>query len=88
MAKGEPFALRLDAETRSRIARLARWKGSTVSDVIREAVGTMLDREERLERPADLAGDLVGCVEGGDPSRSSGGGRRVAEVLRARRSRR
>jgi predicted DNA-binding protein len=81
----EPMALRLDGETRKKIVRIARRKGETVSGVIREAVAAWVEREESGEAPWKLVADLAGCVDGGDPDRSSRGGRRVAELLRARR---
>jgi predicted DNA-binding protein len=79
------MALRLDEETRAKIVRIARRKGETMSGVIREAVAAWVEREESGDAPWKLVADLAGCVDGGDPDRSSRGGHRVAELLRARR---
>ncbi len=104
----EPMALRLDAETRAKLARIARrrketmsgvirkavaaWvereeagEAETMSGVIRKAVAAWVEREEAGEAPWMLVSDLAGCVDGGDPDRASRGGRRVAELMRARR---
>ena len=77
--------MRLDSETRARIARLARRRGETASGIVRRAIGAWVEQEEAGEVPWKLVSDLAGCVDGGDPDRSSRGGRRVAELLRARR---
>jgi hypothetical protein len=82
---GEPMALRLDAETRAKLARIARRRKETMSGVIRKAVAAWVEREEAGEAPWMLVSDLAGCVDGGDPDRASRGGRRVAELMRARR---
>lgn len=81
----EPVALRLDAEMRAKIARIARRRGETASGVIRKAITAWVEREETGEAPWKLVSDLAGCVDGGDPDRSSRGGRRVADLLKARR---
>jgi predicted DNA-binding protein len=80
-----PVALRLDPETRAKIARIARRRGETASGVIRRAIAAWVEREETRDVPWKLVSDLAGCVDGGDADRSSRGGRRVADLLKARR---
>ena len=79
-----PITLRLDQETRRRVARIAKRWQTTTSSVLREAITDWVEREERSVRPYDLIKDLIGSVHGGDPGRSARGGRWVAEMLKAR----
>jgi hypothetical protein len=44
-------------------------------------------RAEATVSPYDSIADLIGVVDGGDPKRSQGMGRRFSELLKARRSR-
>ena len=81
----ELVAFRLDAQMRTKIAQIARRSGETASSVIRKAVAAWVEREETGEAPWKLVSDLAGCVDGGDPDRSSRGGRRVADLMKARR---
>lgn len=83
----EAMAVRLDAHTRERLARAARRRRTTTSEVVRQAVEVWLERDSERSRPAGLMSDLVGCVRGGDPGRSAGGGARVARELQVRRER-
>ena len=82
---GEAMAVRFDAETRQRLLRVAERRRTTVSEVVREAVEAWLERDTKQALPAGLLVDLIGCVHGGDPGRSAGGGARVARELSARR---
>jgi hypothetical protein len=81
------MAVRLDEQTRERLARAARRRNTTTSSVVREAVEAWLERDGEAARPAALLSDLIGCVHGGDPERSAGGGERVARELASRRKR-
>ena len=83
----EAMAVRLDAVTRQRLARAARRRGTTTSEVVRQAVEAWLERDTAQVRPAGLVSDLVGSVHGGDPGRSAGGGAQVARELGLRRGR-
>lgn len=59
--------VKLPASLNARLDRAARRRGQTKSDVIREALEGLLNgsRGTRTARSAlELAGDLVGCVEG------------------------
>jgi len=84
---GEAMAVRLDERTRARLARAARRRNMTTSSVVREAVAAWLERDREATRPIALVSDLIGCVHGGDPERSAGGGTRVARELASRRKR-
>lgn len=80
-----PITLRLDEETRRRVARIAKRKQTTTASVLREAVKIWVEQEERALTPYELIKDLIGTVHGGDPGRSERGGRWIAEMLKARR---
>lgn len=59
--------VKLPAALNARLGRAAQLRGQTKSDVVREALETLLDGS-RGTRPArsalELAGDLVGSIEG------------------------
>jgi len=84
------MALRLDEQTRRRLARLAARRGTTRSALVREAITALVEKEERQAalRPHDIVKDVVGSVHGGDPDRSTDVGRKVRRMLSGRRSRR
>ncbi len=80
----EVMAVRIDRATRARVARVARRRGQPTSEAIRQAIESWVEQQEAELTPFDRVADLIGSVEGpGDLS--SGGGRRVAELLRAGR---
>jgi Arc/MetJ-type ribon-helix-helix transcriptional regulator len=83
-----PVTLRLDKQTRLKIARIARRRRVSASHVMREAIENLVGREEATASPYLAIAHLIGVVRGGDPKRSSQTGRRVAELLKARRRRR
>ncbi len=80
-----PVSLRLDKTTRQRIARIARSRRKTVSQVMREAIETGLEKQEPPVSLYDSIADLIGIVHGGNPRRSVDMGRRFSELLRKRR---
>lgn len=80
-----PLTLRLDAETRARIERIARRKGLSTSELVRLAIATWTDRQELTSQPYEAMSDLIGTVRGGDPRRSEQAGRKFATLLRRRR---
>ncbi|HMD40867.1 MAG TPA: ribbon-helix-helix protein, CopG family [Candidatus Acidoferrum sp.] len=82
-----PLTLRLDEKTRQRIARIARRKKLTTSEVLRQAIEAWVDREEPAANPYELMKDLIGVVHGGDPKRSEQIGRKFRESMKQRRSR-
>ena len=79
-----PLTLRLDPKTRQRIARLARRKSLSTSEVIRQAIAAWVDRQEPIASPYEAMMDLIGVVRGGDPKRSERTGRRFAALLKRR----
>lgn len=79
-----PLTLRLDPKTRQRIARLARRKSLSTSEVIRQAIAAWADRQEPVASPYAAISDLIGVVHGGDPKRSERTGRRFAAILKRR----
>ena len=83
-----PLTLRLDEKTRQRIARLARGKRLSTSEVIRQAIAAWADREEPVTSPYDAMKDLIGVVRGGNPKRSEQTGRGFTVLLKRRWRRR
>ena len=83
-----PVTLRLDEKTRQRIARLARRKRLSTSEVIRQAIAAWADRQEPVSSPYEAMKDLIGVVRGGNPRRSEQTGRRFTALLMRRRRRR
>lgn len=83
-----PLTLRLDEKTRQRIARLARHKRLSTSEVIRQAIAAWADRQEPVTSPYDAMTDLIGVVRGGNPKRSEQTGRRLAALLKRRLNKR
>lgn len=79
-----PLTLRLDPKTRQRIARLARRKQLSTSEVIRQAIAAWANREEPVASPYETMRDLIGVVRGGNPKRSEQTGRRLAALLKRR----
>ena len=83
-----PVAIRLDRITRQRITRLARAKRKTASEVMREAIETGLQEQEKAPMPPyELMAGLIGVVHSGDPAGSTDMGRKLTELLKNRRSR-
>jgi len=83
------MALRLDEKTRARLGRIARRRGTSRSAIVREAIVSLVEKEERqaAASPYDIVREIIGSVDGGDPFRSEGGGARVAGVLKRKRDR-
>jgi predicted DNA-binding protein len=82
-----PLTLRLDEKTRQRIARIARRKKVSTSEVVRQAIEAWVDRQEPVTTPYELMKDLIGVVHGGNPKRSEQTGRQFAALLKRPRSR-
>lgn len=83
-----PLTLRLDPKTRQRIARLARRKRLSTSEVIRQAIAAWADSQEPVASPYEAIKDLIGVVHGGNPHRSEQTGVRFAALLKRRSKRR
>jgi predicted transcriptional regulator len=82
-----PVTLRLDKATRLRIARIARRRRMTASELIREAIESWADQQEAVVSPYEVVADLVGVARGGNPQRSADMGRQLTRLLGARRKR-
>jgi len=88
-----PLSVRLDPPTEKLVKRLAKKRGQTKSEVIREAIGFLAQEERGKDgkRPYDLIAHLIGCVDSGGARLSERTGEKFAELLRekarARRSR-
>jgi Arc/MetJ-type ribon-helix-helix transcriptional regulator len=82
-----PLTLRLDEKTRQRIARIARRKRLSVSEVIRRAINGWAERQEPITSPYEVIVDLLGVVHGGNPKRSTQTGRSFAALLKSRHRR-
>lgn len=80
------MTIRLDRSTRRRLGVVARKRGRTASEVARAALDVWLDAEEGQAgtNPYLAVADLIGCVRGGDPGRSTRGAAVIAKTLRRR----
>jgi hypothetical protein len=79
-----PLSVRLDARTESLIGRLARKRGQTKSEVIRDAIGALAKQEEQgagKKRPHDLVAHLIGSVKGGPRDLSVRTGEKFRQML-------
>lgn len=84
-------SVRLDSATRSTLARMARKRRTTQSEIIREAIGALAAREDikpASTRPYDAMKHLIGCVRGLPPDLSEDTGRKVREILLRKQERR
>ena len=89
-----PLSLRLDADTERLVNRLARRRGQSKSEVLREALRA-LAREQRASRSGptlyDAIAHHIGCFDSGGMNLSDKTGRRftalLAERARGRRAR-
>lgn len=80
-----PLDVRVDAETGRLLTQLARKKGLTKSQVVREAIGSLAKRTGETEvggRPYELVEDLIGCVKGGPSDLSVKTGKAFRRILR------
>jgi hypothetical protein len=80
-----PLTLRLDGKTRQRIARIARRKQLSTSEVIRQAIEAWAAHHDPVASPYELISDLLGVVRGANPNRSTDTGRRFTKLLKSRR---
>lgn len=77
-------SVRMDSETERLLNSLARERGSTKSEVVREAVRLVAQRERRRRRaprPHDAFRGIVGSVRGGPPDLSERTGERFRQLL-------
>jgi len=71
-----------NSESGQRIARLARAKQRSASQVMREAIETGLQQQETPLWPFELMAGLIGVVHSGDPKGSEEMGRKFSELLK------
>lgn len=82
-----PISVRLDIQTEALMNRLARRRGRTKSEIIREALATLAQREEDLDRaatPYERMASHLGCASGGPSELSERTGRRFGQYLRSK----
>ena len=82
-----PVTLRLDPKTRRQIARVARRKGISKSEVIRRALNSWPEFADSSVSPYEQLADLIGVVQGGNPRRSAKSGVQFRKILSAKRKR-
>lgn len=89
-----PMSVRLDAKTERLVGRLARTKGQTKSEVVREAITVLAHREtgaRRARSPYEALAHLIGCADSGGARLSEKTGEkllaRLREKVRARGAR-
>jgi len=82
-----PVTLRLDSETRRRIARIAERRKISRSEVIRQALNSWTELHEANCSPYEAMADLLGVVRGGNPKRSENSGRKFQKILQEKRAR-
>ena len=68
--------------------KIAERKRVSTSTVVREALEKYAAEQDPTPTPYELIKDLIGLGHGGDPLRSTDGGRKFAEFLRSRHRRR
>jgi len=81
------LSVRLDAKTEHLVDRLARTRGQTKSEVIREAIAMFAQREgggKGPRRPYELIAHLIGCADSGGAKLSERTGEKFAALLRER----
>lgn len=86
-----PLSVRLEPGAERLVERLARERGQTKSEVIRDALGMLAEQERGTDgkkRPYHLIAHLIGCVRGGPPDLSVRTGEKFARLLMERRKKR
>jgi predicted DNA-binding protein len=78
-------SVRVTDGTRKAVARLARAKGRTESDLVREAIEEYVARNNVEVRPYELLKDVIGMVEDGPTDLSVRTGDKARRMLRERR---
>lgn len=84
---GGIMSIRLDDRRRRAIARVARARNISPSEVVRSAVDALLERAEASVRPYDGWSGVLGTIEDAPPDLSERTGPGLAALLRRRRRR-
>jgi len=77
-------SVRMDSETERLLDNLARERGSTKSELVREAIRLVVQRERRRRRaprPYDAFRGVIGLVRGGPTNLSERTGDRFRRLL-------
>lgn len=83
-----PLTVRVDVKTERLLQRLARARGRTKSELVRDAIGVLareVDTRDALERPYEKVRDLIGSVSGGPTDLSVRTGEKFGQALADRR---
>jgi len=81
--------VRVDSKTEALVERLARRRGESKSQVVREALRLLAERENGAHTRGtayDKLRHLIGCVDGGPADLSQNTGRKFAELLQLKRA--
>ena len=88
------LSVRLDARAAALVEHMARQRGATKSDVVREALAVLVERERSLDSRTSSFSNivpLIGCYDSGGKRLSEKTGLKFAAILqekrRARRAR-
>ena len=79
-----PVSVRLDPKTEEFVTRLARKKGRTKSEVIRQAIQALVEGQDAGKkplRPYDAISHLIGCARGGPRDLSEQTGIKFRQLL-------
>ena len=85
MAASTIMSLRLDDATRRTIARLARTRRTSQSEVVREAVVALVKQAVTGDRPYQAWEPVIGIAKGGRRDLSERTGERFRELLTERK---
>jgi len=78
-------SLRLDGKRRRAVARVARERHMSPSEIIRGALDALLEKAEASSRPYDGWNKVIGAVRDAPPDLSERTGSAFAEALRGRK---
>lgn len=84
------LSARLDSKTEALVNRMARRRGQTKSQVIREAIRVLADFQEERKGPLppyEAIAHLIGCAHGGPPDLSERTGDKFRRILLKQRRR-
>jgi predicted DNA-binding protein len=82
------ISIRLDDKTRRTISRIARAKGRSQSEIVREAIQAFVRDDASEVRPYDQWKDVIGIIKGGPRDLSERTGEKFTRLLLERRKRR
>ena len=82
------ISVRLDDETRRTISRIARAKGRSQSEIVREAIQAFVRNDASAVRPYDQWKDVIGIIKDGPRDLSQRTGEKFTKLLLGRRKRR